>query len=166
VSARVLIAGVGNVFLGDDGFGPEVARRLAAEPLPEGVCAADYGIRGLHLAYALLELPELLVLVDVLNREAPPGTLFVLEPDLESLPSGDGSPHGMDLPAVFAQVRQMGGALPRLLIVGCVPAELDEHLGLSAPVQAAVDECLALVRERVEHELRTMSPALFTEARS
>lgn len=164
MSARILIAGVGNVFLGDDGLGPEVARRLAAAPLPEGVSAVDYGIRGLHLAYALLEPLELLVIVDVLGQKAPPGTLFVLEPDLASLPAGDGSPHGMDLPAVFATVRQMGGTLPRLLIVGCVPEELGEQLGLSPSAQAAVEGCVALVRERVERELRAQGPATFKEA--
>jgi hydrogenase maturation protease len=81
VSPRILVAGVGNVFRGDDGFGVAVARRLAHEPLPPGVELRDYGVRGVHLAYELLDGYDLLVLVDAVTRGSPPGTLYVIEPD-------------------------------------------------------------------------------------
>jgi hydrogenase maturation protease len=152
VTARVLVAGVGNVFLGDDGFGVEVARRLADEGLAEGVEVADYGIRGVHLAFRLLDPPALLVVADTVSRGGPAGTLYVLEPDVEE----GGAPadaHGMNLPAVLASVRAMGGALPPVRIVGCEPAVLDERMGLSPAVAQAVEPALSLVRARVARGL-------------
>jgi hydrogenase maturation protease len=155
VSPRVLVAGVGNIFQGDDGFGVEVVQRLRADALPDGVVVADYGIRGLHLAFALLEPLDLLVVADALPRGGTPGTLYVLEPDLETgLPPAEHDAHGMSLPSVFASVRAMGGRLPRVLIVGCEPADVGEGLGLSPPVAGAVGPAAALVRELVARELR------------
>ena len=151
---RVLIAGVGNVFFADDGFGVEVARRLAAEPLPEGAAVADYGIRGLHLAYRLLDPLELLIAVDAVPRGGTPGTLYAIEPELTAPPDAEpAEAHGMSLPAVFAAVRLMGGVLPRVLVVGCEPARLEERMGLSPSVAAAVEPALAMVRSIVHREL-------------
>jgi hydrogenase maturation protease len=147
----VLVAGAGNIFRGDDGFGVAVAGRLAREPLPAGVTVRDFGIRGLHLAYELLDPPGLLIVVDAVSRGEPPGTLFVIEPEVEPATTAD--PHGMDLRAVFASVGAMGGALPRVLIVGCEPADLSETMGLSPAVERAVEPAVELLRTMVEREL-------------
>jgi hydrogenase maturation protease len=152
---RVLVAGIGNVFLGDDGFGVEVVSRLDASTLPEGVEVADYGIRGFDLAYALMEAYDAVVLVDALPRGEPAGTLCVLEPELDDLDgAGVLDSHGMNPMEVFRMVRQLGGALPPTYLVGCEPASFGpEHEGsmeLSPPVLAAIDGALALVRELVE----------------
>jgi hydrogenase maturation protease len=163
MSARILVAGVGNIFFGDDAFGVEVVRRLSATLLPPGVEVTDYGIRGLHLSYALLDPPELLIAVDALPRGEPPGTLFVLEPELSAEWSVSGAePHGMHLPLVFAQTRAMGGTLPRILIVGCEPADVSERFEISAAVQAAIDPAVALVRELLD---RALSGTAATAAR-
>jgi hydrogenase maturation protease len=160
VSARVLVAGVGNVFLGDDGFGVEVARRLAGEPLPGWVRVSDFGIRGVHLAYELLEGYETAILVDAAPRGEVPGTVYVIEPDLDGRSAAlarDGpgvlvDAHGMEPDAVFAVLKALGGDLPRLLVVGCEPAEVSEGMGLSPPVAGAVDRAVAVVRELIgEH---------------
>lgn len=143
---RVLVAGVGNVFRGDDAFGVEVVRRLAVRPLPAGVRAADFGTRGHDLAYAILDGYDAVVLVDAAARGGAPGTLYVLEPDTAA--AGPAGTHGVDLPAVFGLVRALGGALPRLVLVGCEPADLgtDEEgaMGLSPAVAAAVDRAVEL----------------------
>jgi len=145
VSARVLVAGIGNVFLGDDGFGVEVARELMREPLPAGVVVRDVGVRGLHLAYELLEAPELLVVVDLAPRGGQPGTLYVIDPELEA-PRDTPGAHGMDLAGVLATLEALGGVAPRVRVVGCEPAEIGEAMELSAPVRAAVPEAAALVQ--------------------
>jgi hydrogenase maturation protease len=148
----VLVAGIGNVFLRDDGFGVEVARRLAATTLPEGVDVADYGIRGVHLAFDLLDgRHDALVLVDAVPLDEPPGTLAVLEVPVDGPPDGthavDG--HGMTPVAVLDLLRTLGGSLRRAVVVGCRPAVLDEGVGLSAPVQAAVEPAVRLVADVV-----------------
>ncbi len=150
----VLVAGVGNVFFGDDGFGVAVARRLSEEPLPPGVEVEDFGIRGIHLAYRLLDAPSLLVIADVVRRGDAPGTLYVLEPDVAALAPGAADAHRLELPAVFAAVRALGGELPAVRIVGCEPAILGEGMGLSAEVAAAVDPAARLVREVIAREGR------------
>ena len=155
-NGRVLVAGVGNVFLGDDGFGVEVVRRLREVALPERVDVADYGIRGVHLAYDLLDdrFPTV-ILVDALPLPETPGTLAVIEvdgddprwvpgtDDLLEAPAADG--HGMDPESVLRLVRGLGGRIPRVLVVGCRPAVLDEGMGLSPPVRAALDEAVRTV---------------------
>src|SRR5688500_9453041 len=108
---RLLVAGVGNLLLGDDGFGVEVARRLATTMLPEGARARDFGIRGVHLAYELLDGVDVLLVADALARGGEPGTLYVFEPDTGAAAPLEGDAHGMDLPHVFASVRSMGGEL-------------------------------------------------------
>jgi len=151
---RVLVVGVGNVFLGDDGFGVEIARCLAAEELPPGVEAKDYGVRALHLAYALLEPRDLVIVVDAVRRGDPPGTLTLLEPALEGgAAAAAPDAHGMDLGSVFSAVRALGGTLPRVLIVGCEVAGIGEGIGFSPAVEAAVGPAVELVREVVEREL-------------
>jgi hydrogenase maturation protease len=153
--ARILIACIGNIFLGDDGFGTEVARRLAKRPLPPGVILKDFGIRGLDLTYALLEPYDLVILVDACPRGGEPGTVYLIEP--ESIDS-DGTPslvdaHSMNPMSVLRAARSMGGAPGRVLIVGCEPGDLgsDEEgkLGLSDPVDAAVDEAVAMIESLI-----------------
>lgn len=142
---RVLVAGVGNVFLGDDGFGSEVARQLAGSPVPPGVVVIDYGIRSLHLAYDLLEGWDRLVLIDLLPSRGRPGTVHVVEVDLGAIAGQPPDPHGMAPHAVLAAVGSMGGQLPPTVLVGCEPADIGEQLGLSTVVEAAVQPAVAAV---------------------
>jgi hydrogenase maturation protease len=154
MTGRVLVAGIGNLFLGDDGFGPEVVRRLAdSDDLPARVRVVDYGIRGMHLAYDLLEGYQSLVLVDALPGEGQPGELTVLEVGPDELGSGDFDPHGMAPVAVLASVRQLGGTLPPTYLVGCRPASVTEGIGLSDPVAAAVPQAMAAVRALLEERM-------------
>jgi hydrogenase maturation protease len=147
VSLRILVAGVGNLFLSDDGFGPEVVRRLAVDrtPLPEHVTVVDYGIRGMHLAYDLLDGYDALVIVDAVPGGAGPGSLTVLEVGADDLADGNFDAHGMNPVAVLGTLGSLGGTLPPTYVVGCRPATLAERIGLSAPVEAAVPEALLLV---------------------
>jgi hydrogenase maturation protease len=158
VNAAVLVAGVGNVFRGDDGFGVEVARRLCAERLPPGVEVEDFGVRGLHLAYRLLDPVRLVLVVDLVSRGGPPGTLYVIEPLVD--PGIEATPaeaHGLNLPGVLAAVAVLGGTLPPVRVVGCEPSELGERMGLSAPVGAAIGPAVRIVLEMVESALRNTS---------
>jgi hydrogenase maturation protease len=152
--ARTLVAGIGNIFLGDDGFGVEVARRLEAELPPGDVRVRDFGIRGLHLAYELLEgAYETTILVDALPRGGLPGTVYLLEPDLDGITAGAADAHDMNPQSVFAALKHLGGTPGRVLIVGCEPASVEEGMGLSEAVGGAVDEAVKLVREVVAGEL-------------
>jgi hydrogenase maturation protease len=153
----VLVAGVGNVFLGDDGFGVEVARRLAAEDLPDGVEVADVGIRGVHLAYQLLDGYDLAILVDASPRGEAPGTISVIEPAAGAATAGGPlvDAHGMAPDAVLAMLEALGGGPVRVLLVGCEPAEVDARMGLSEPVAAAVGEAVEVVRELVAQAQET-----------
>jgi hydrogenase maturation protease len=148
--ARVLVAGVGNVLLRDDGFGVEVVRRLAREPLPEHVRVVDFGIRALHLAYELLEGYETLIIIDAMSRGEAPGTLFVLEPGPDAAHEHAGGaaldPHGLDPGAVLRMALDLG-ARPRVVrVLGCEPADLDDGLGLSPVVEAAVTAAVHMAR--------------------
>jgi hydrogenase maturation protease len=139
--ARILVAGIGNVFLGDDGFGVALAERLARSSWPVGVEVVDFGIRGMDLAYALAGY-DVAVLLDAVPRGGLPGTLYVIEPDLDDLPP-EFDAHGMDPVKVLALARTLGGPLPRTLVLGCEPGAIDEDeivASLSAPVRAALDE--------------------------
>ncbi len=156
---RILVAGVGNIFLGDDAFGVEVAQRLLRRPSREGVRVVDFGIRGFDLAYALLDGDDATILVDALPRGGQPGTLYVIEPDLDEIDVRDSSglaveTHGMDPVKVLRLVKTMGGRPKRILVVGCEPGTLDPdedgRIGLSAPVEGAVEEAIALVDSLVE----------------
>jgi hydrogenase maturation protease len=149
----VLVAGAGNVFRNDDGFGVAVVERLLRDPPRPGVIVRDYGIRGLHLAYDLLAPLRLLIIVDAVERGEPPGTLFVIAPEPgREVPPALTDAHGMDLPAVFARVAALGGTLPRVLIVGCQPAELAETIGLTPQVEQAVEPAAELVRTVLSRE--------------
>jgi hydrogenase maturation protease len=154
---RILVAGVGNIFLGDDAFGSEVARRLLEVELPEGARVVDFGIRGFDLAYALMDGYDLTVLIDATPRGGPPGTLYTIEPDLSEL--GDAGEqeatvetHGMNPLKVLRLVRSMGGRVGRVLLVGCEPEPLDAEegrMGLSAPVAAVLGEAVGIVESLV-----------------
>ena len=153
VQPRVLIAGVGNIFLGDDGFGVEVVRRLSARELPAGVRVVDFGIRGIHLAYELADKSyPTVILVDATPRGGEPGTVYLIEPDLDQLGEAPGAAdaHGMDPRTVFALLKTLGGTPGRVLIVGCEPATTEDEIGLSAPVLAAVEEAVTLILEVLE----------------
>ncbi len=151
---RALIAGIGNIFLGDDGFGVEVANRLAAEGVPDWVRVADFGIRGIHLAYEMLDgAYELTVFVDATARGGAAGTVYLIEPDLDGAGAGGSSDaHSMTPDALLGTLRALGGVAGRVLVVGCEPRDTDERIGLSGPVSDAVPEAIALVRQVIEQE--------------
>ncbi len=150
MTGRTLVAGVGNIFLGDDGFGVEVVRRMAGDTFPNGVKVADFGIRGVHLAYELLEDYQTTILVDATQRGGAPGTVYVIEPDLESIPAGVVmDAHSLDPATVFGMLRALGGSPQDVLVVGCEPATIDDGMGLSDVVERAVDEAVRIVRELV-----------------
>ena len=154
---NILIAGIGNIFLGDDAFGSEVARRLQQRRWPEEVRVEDFGIRGFDLAFALLEGHELSVLIDAVPRGGVPGTLYRIEPDLEALDELDQSDamidtHGMNPMKVLAMVKSMGGKFKNIILVGCEPAPLsspDGEMGLSPFAAAAVPEAIKMIDEIV-----------------
>ena len=154
----ILIAGIGNIFLGDDGFGVEVVKRLAGGKVPSRVRVADFGIRGFDLAYALEQGYETTILVDAYPHGEPPGTIYVVEPDLDALEPANASPsavetHGMNPMNVLRMVKAMNGRLGKVLLVGCEPATLggeEGQMGLSEPVEAAVDEAVKLIGALVE----------------
>lgn len=158
MNRRILVAGIGNIFLADDGFGCEVVRRLTAEPLPAGVELVDYGIRGMHLAFDLLGGYDALVIVDAAPRGGSPGDLSVLEVGPDDLGTGELDAHGMEPTAVLGSLGTLGGELPRTLVVCCEPAELEERMGLSAAVAAAVPPAVSLVRDLLEEELGLTPP--------
>jgi hydrogenase maturation protease len=155
VSGRTLVAGIGNVFLSDDAFGVEVAHQLAGRRLPDGVRAEDYGIRGIHLAYELLEGYDTLLLVDAVPMGEPPGTLAVIEPevdayisDVQDIPMVDA--HTMSPDIVLGTLGRLGGSVGHVVIVGCQPADLREGMGLSPAVAAVVDDAADLCLEVLE----------------
>lgn len=145
---RVLVAGVGNVFFGDDAFGVEVARGLAAAP-PADAKVSDFGIRARHLAFELLEPFELCVVADCMPRGGAPGTLYVVEPDPAGAHGSLADAHAMNLETVFAAVRELGGRLPYTIIVGCEPATIDPGMGLSPAVAGAVPAAIQLIRDLI-----------------
>ena len=154
-AGRILVAGIGNVFLGDDGFGVALADRLARRELPAGVEVVDYGIRGMDLAYALHDGWHAVVLLDAMPRGLAPGTLSVLEPDLDGLEATVDA-HGMDPVKVLGLARALGGELPRVLVVGCEPRDVmrgdeeDVVATVSEPVRAALDSGVGLVESLLE----------------
>lgn len=150
MNPRILVAGVGNIFLGDDGFGVEVVRRLARAPVPDNVNVQDFGIRGVHLAYQLLDEFELVVIVDAVSRGGVPGTVYVIEPEVDGgADQSIADAHDMVLEHVFAQVRTLGGQLGRVLIVGCEVEDASERIDLSRSVEGAVDEAIRVILELV-----------------
>ena len=164
---HILIAGIGNIFLGDDAFGSEVARRLAARSFPPEVHVVDFGIRGFDLAYALLDGPEVTIFIDATPRgEGEPGTLYTIEPDLAELDNLEAGgmmveTHGMNPMKVLQLVKSMGGQFKRILLVGCEPEPLeseDGYMGLSPPVERAVDEAILIVESLVAKILAEQRP--------
>ncbi|TWD81994.1 hydrogenase maturation protease [Kribbella amoyensis] len=151
MTARILVAGLGNLFCTDDGFGVSVVQRLAGRTWPAGVEVSDFGIRGIHLAYQLLEPYDLVVLVDAIDRGGPPGTVYVVEAEPADEPGPEVSMDAHDLApdAVLALVPRLGGTLGPVVVVGCQPADLGTGLGLTPAVEAAVDEAAEAVTELV-----------------
>ena len=160
MTGRMLIAGVGNIFLGDDGFGPKVAKRLAEVSLPGWVRVADYGISGMHLAYELADGYDAAILIDAAPRGDKPGTVNVL--DVTAEPRADAGPaaeaigasrlfdaHGMQPDVVLGVLDMLGARSPRILVVGCEPASVDYGMELSEPVANAVDEAVQVVLDLV-----------------
>jgi hydrogenase maturation protease len=157
MSKRILVAGIGNIFLGDDGFGVEVVRRLAGRELPEGVEVVDFGIRGLDLAYALQRDYELVVFVDATPRGQEPGTVYLIEPEIVEDGKVSLDTHGMDPIKVIKLSRALGAKPIRTLVVGCEPQVVvsgedydDMLMELSESVRAAVEEAVKLVESLVE----------------
>jgi len=163
-TGRTLVACLGNIFLSDDGFGVEVARRLARFELPEGVRVTDYGIRGMHLAYDLAEGFDSTILVDATQRGGEPGTVYLIEPEAAADgagpdPDGDTAAmmarmsllnaHGMQPDLVLTLAGTLGADAGKVVVVGCEPASLAEGIGLSAPVTAAVDDAVRMVTKLV-----------------
>ena len=158
----ILVAGIGNIFLGDDAFGVEVVRRMASLPLPQTVRVADFGIRGFDLAYALQDGYETTILVDACPHGEAPGTLYVIEPNLKALdePANAGEApqaaieaHAMNPVSVLRTARAMNIELKNILLVGCEPETLggeEGQMGLSPPVEAAVDEAVKLVKSLID----------------
>jgi hydrogenase maturation protease len=159
----ILIAGVGNAWLRDDGFGGEVARRLEQRELPEGVSVMDAGTGGLDLAYEVMRGYDGLVIVDVSRQGGEPGTLYVMEPDEDSVDGGieDGetiNPHGMDPQTVLRFVKSIGAWPGRVVVIACEPADVQEvGWGLSAEVGGALDAAVELVLETLR-EMRSGTP--------
>ena len=157
MNRSILVAGVGNIFLGDDAFGVEVVRALSAHTLPDRVAVVDYGIRGFDLAFALLDPWEAVVIVDALARGGAPGTLYTIEPDVDALRDAPPTetminPHGMDPMRVLQLALSMGTVSARVVVVGCEPKdfgdELEGRMGLSEIVQSSIEGAAEMV-ERV-----------------
>lgn len=157
MSPKLLVAGIGNIFLGDDAFGVEVVQRLAQRTLPEGVIVKDFGIRSYDLAYALMDDWDLVILVDALPRGGQPGTVYTLQPEMSATqPQATPDAHSMNPVAVLQLVKAMGRTPSRLLVVGCEPASVEADaegkMGLSEAVSAAVPEALKVIEELIFRE--------------
>lgn len=162
MTGKMLVACVGNIFLSDDGFGVEVARRMAGTPRPEGVELVDFGIRGIHLTYQLLDGYDVLVVVDAAPRGHAPGTVSLLEVDPATRAAEGGAEvaaavsngeaplldaHGLEPNAILRMLGSLGGQVRRVLVVACEPATVSEGLGLSPAVEAAVGPAIAAVEK-------------------
>jgi hydrogenase maturation protease len=162
VTNGILVAGVGNIFLGDDAWGVEVVTRLLREELPENVHAEDFGIRGVHLAYEILNGYDTVILVDAAPRGEQPGTVYVMEIDpvataatsdeLGETGAGVMDAHRMDPASVIALVGSLGGAVGRVLLVGCEPESTEEGAELSAAVRGAIDKAIETIRELIKED--------------
>ncbi|WP_397448604.1 hydrogenase maturation protease [Pseudomonas sp. NA-150] len=151
---KILVAGIGNVFMGDDAFGCEVAQRLSQKTFPAGVDVVDFGIRGLDLSYTLMDdVFDVLILIDTVDRGEAPGTLYLIEPDVEEVSARTSdeplmTPHGMDPASVLRFIASLGQRHPRVWIVGCQPQYLggeQGHMGLSDAVAQAIEKAVAEV---------------------
>lgn len=148
---RILVGGIGNIFLGDDGFGSEVARRLAQRPQPDGVRVVDFGIRGLDLVYALLDPYEAVILVDLVARGGAAGSLYLMQAEVGEEAPVSLEAHGLDPVKVLAVARSLGGGSAPTYLVGCEPETVtdpdsgDVEMGFSPRVAAAVDGAVEMV---------------------
>jgi hydrogenase maturation protease len=164
--AKVLVAGIGNIFLGDDAFGSEAARRLLRREWPADVRVEDFGIRGFDLTFALLDGYETIVMVDATPRGGAPGTLYCIEADVSQVPQAGVEPHGMNPLRVLATARSMGARYQKAYVVGCEPdpQSVDPDgpgsMGLSPAAEASLDEAVRMVEELVGRALEGRS---FTE---
>jgi hydrogenase maturation protease len=160
---RILVAGIGNIFFGDDAFGCEVAAALMRRSLPEEVRVVDFGIRSYDLAYAIMDGPDVTILVDATSQGKLPGTIFLIEPDQSLVDSESDevlNAHSMNPVRVLQMVRSMGGKPGRLYLVGCEPAVLEPEegaMGLSQIVQAAVPKALEMIESLVQDLLAEKS---------
>ena len=156
---NILVAGIGNIFQGDDAFGCEVARALQRRLLPDHVRVVDFGIRGLDLAYALMERPDLAILLDATSQGGTPGSVYTIEPEIDNLDEARQAlvdAHAMDPVRVLQMVKAMGGQAGRILLVGCEPGDLggeEGRMGLTAPVEAAVEQAADIVEGLIKKEL-------------
>lgn len=165
---RILVAGIGNIFLGDDAFGVEVAQELSRRPLPPQVHVTDFGIRSYDLAYALSDGCDAAILVDATSRGRPPGTVYLIElnrPQLEPEESSPPDAHSLNPVHVLQLAERFGGCPRQLYLVGCEPAEVDRpdgRLGLSEPVAAAVPRALEMIDSLVNRllDVETQVPGL------
>jgi hydrogenase maturation protease len=159
----ILVAGIGNIFFGDDAFGSEVARELMRRPMPEGVTVGDFGIRSYDLAYALMDGCDA-ILIDAVPRGERPGTLYWIEPDLAGLDRDGGEipdAHSMSPVRVLRLVQSLGGRMGRLYLIGCEPSVLesdDGQMGLSENVQAAIPRAIEMIESLVDDLLHDKSP--------
>ncbi len=151
MNQRILVAGVGNIFLGDDAFGVEVIRELTLRPVPGAVCVKDFGIRSYDLAYAIMDGYETTILVDATPRGQAPGTLYLIEPDVEGIDRpGNVDAHSMDPVAVLQLIQALGGRPGKLYLVGCEPGVLEtDEIGLSPSVRAAVPQAVKMIESLV-----------------
>jgi hydrogenase maturation protease len=162
---RILVAGIGNIFLGDDGFGSEVVRHVPVQQGNSGVRLVDYGIGGMHLAYDLLDDWDALILVDAIPSRGSPGSVHVFEADHESIEATaalDG--HSMDPAAVFASLRALGGSPPYTIVIGCEAGSVDDGIGLTDVVAGAVPRAIDTVADVIAG-LLARSPATSMEGR-
>ena len=156
---RILVAGIGNIFFGDDAFGCEVASQLRRKPLPEGVRVIDFGIRSYDLAYAIMDGYDATILVDATPQGSAPGTIYLIEPDLkklDELPDEAVNAHSMNPVRVLQLVRSLGGKPGWLRVVGCEPAVLETEegaMGLSEKVQAAVAPAIEMIETLIREIL-------------
>jgi len=165
----ILIAGIGNIFLGDDAFGCEVLKHLMERSWPDNVRVADFGIRGFDLSYALLDGYDVTILVDATPRGGAPGTIYKIEPELSELETFDREiqvveTHGMNPLKVLSMVKSMGGEFKKLLLIGCEPETFGSEeglMGLSESVQAAVPEAVKLIESVVADHLESATQEVF-----
>lgn len=167
---NILVAGIGNIFFGDDAFGCEVAAQLQRRPLPEGVRVIDFGIRSYDLAYAMMDGPDVTIFIDATPRGESPGTVYLIEPDIKNLDSASDevvNAHSMNPVRVLQLIRSLGGQPGRLYLVGCEPAVLetdDGAMGLSEPVQAAIPKAIEMVESLIRDLLAESSTQIQTGA--
>ena len=166
--SKILVAGVGNIFMGDDAFGSEVARRLMDEGLPAEVQVTDFGIRSYDLAYALMDGYDVTILIDATSQKQPPGTVYLIQPDLSQLDQLDGmmaDAHSMNPVNVLRMLRTLGNSPGKLYLIGCEPAILDVEdgrMGLSEVVEAAIPQAIELIKSLV-NDLLSEKPKMEVE---